>query len=1536
MYADCDHAVSSTFSWIQIWFIIVVSARIAGEEAPESPTSTVAFTRSAIVVEETGGSAVISVTRSGDTSKTVSVDYAMEGHTATPEADYQPVSGTLTFDAGETERRFEVPLLNDGLREGTERVDLLLGNPTGGAELGSLARATIRITDNDVGFELANRTITISEDRSAISLSVFRGDDLDGTVSVDFTTGEGTARVGEDYEAQSGTLFFQPDERSQTIILAILNDFVPESQENFRIVLSNPSGGTSLGHSWQTLIRVDDNDLGLRFDEAVYRVSENSSGAEITVLRGTDALNTMTVDYVTRDGTAKGGADFQPQSGTLSFEKGEDQKTLRISLLNDALFEADETLTVALSNPSIDAFLGSPSSASVVIEDNDVGIHFAENRYDVYEGISEATILVRRSDDLDVSATVGFETNPGSATPGEDYEAVFGTLTFEVGDKAQSFKVPILNDGLTERDETIRLILRDPTGVPVKNPAAVTLTIRDNDEGFNFFDPYFPEFNEGSRISLREDQGVAYLTVIRGNDSDQAIRVDYVTQNITAKAGEDYEHVSGTLSFERNQRQQTIVVPLLNDAIKEATESFRVGLTNPSERSSLGRVRSIVVRIEDNDQGIQFEGAGTHTVDEGAGAVALQVLRGDDGGQIVGIDYATADVTAVAGVDYVATSGRLTFQPGQTSLPIVVPLMDDDLAEGDKIFRMRLSNPTGGRLGGRTAPTIQIRDDDTSVVWVESEEVSESGGLAQINIRRRDGIQKAIQFDYETKDFSAKAGEDYEAVSGQLAFAPGEKQKTVQVAIVDDQIEEGTEVFRVVFSNMGDDARVEGRGYVMIDGRENVVTNPQVVFGYGNLQAIAASPDGQRVATGGSAGVFLWDVTTGNVLRSYKIPRGTIESLAFSPSGKQLLAGGNQVVAREFDPESPDDFQSDWESKSWLIDIESGEVLQSFDAAGRVALSPDGARMLAGKDGNLSLWEIESGRRILTFKLQDPNRPKAFSKDGRLLLTVEHVNEWPNESSLINIWEVATGTRLGSLTSLRYVHSLGFHADGQRFVAIGQGFPGDSEADRIVFWDIETMQVVKSQRMTGNATALSSDSTRVLSFRESDGRQRVELRDTETGTLIRSFQEEITWEVLFTSNQKGMLARTSGDIIRLWDLESGKVLQSFKGHTGWGATPVFSKNGHFLLNRLWGKTELWDARSGELIYSLPGRKGEFTPDGRHVIAGGEGVAQIWDVNTGEQVQAFAADTDSFRAVSMTPDGSTAATGGYNDAQDGLVRLWDAETAELLHTLDEPEDNVRAVMFSPDGESFLSTSWDESHVWDFDGVTLKFALSGGQARFSPDGKRVHTQGDGVNESWSSDTGERVFTVEGEIGGDAWTDSFLITPISADGRRMLTWNDSEVRLSDAKTGQELRTFGHPDTPSWSAAISDNGGLALIGNTDGRARLWDVETGSLLRTFDHGRENRGGEVFVNFSPAGTQVATALGFHTRSQTAQLWDISDLVRPRIEIRKTAAGLELNWSSGALQAAENINGPWIDVDAAGSPHAIQSRENREFFRVTRE
>ena len=115
----------------------------------------------------------------------------------------------------------------------------------------------------------------------------------------------------------------------------------------------------------------------LQFSTATYTVAENAGSVTLTVRRLNDTNAAVTVDCATANGTATAGSDYSTTNGTLTFAAGQTNQTLTVPILNDGLVESTETFTVTLSNPTGEgAVLGTPTTATVSITDNDTGLQF--------------------------------------------------------------------------------------------------------------------------------------------------------------------------------------------------------------------------------------------------------------------------------------------------------------------------------------------------------------------------------------------------------------------------------------------------------------------------------------------------------------------------------------------------------------------------------------------------------------------------------------------------------------------------------------------------------------------------------------------------------------------------------------------------------------------------------------------------------------------------------------------------------------------------------------------------------------------------------------------------------------------------------------------------------------------------------------------------------------------------------------------------------------------------------------------------------
>ncbi|HET7008896.1 MAG TPA: Calx-beta domain-containing protein, partial [Candidatus Binatia bacterium] len=331
----------------------------------------------------------------------------------------------------------------------------------------------------------------------------------------------------------------------------------------------------------------------IQFSAGNFSVSESAGSTNITVTRTGSTAEAVTVDYATSNGTATAGSDYTSTSGTLTFNARESSKTFPVSIANDTYDENDETVNLTLTNPTGGAVLGSQSSATLTITEDDIGgvLQFSAAAYSVNETGGSITITVSRSGGSASNVAVAYATGNGSASAGSDYTATSGTLTFGAGETSKTFAVPIANDGLAEGNETINLSLSNPTGGATLGAlAAAVLTIVDDEIAINF---------SSANFTVAESSKTATINLSRSGPTTAAVSVDYATSDGTATAGADYSSRTGTIIFAAGQANRTFTIPIINDTLDENSETVNLTLSNPTGGAQLGTQNTALLTITD-------------------------------------------------------------------------------------------------------------------------------------------------------------------------------------------------------------------------------------------------------------------------------------------------------------------------------------------------------------------------------------------------------------------------------------------------------------------------------------------------------------------------------------------------------------------------------------------------------------------------------------------------------------------------------------------------------------------------------------------------------------------------------------------------------------------------------------------------------------------------------------------------------------------------------------------------------------------------
>lgn len=314
-----------------------------------------------------------------------------------------------------------------------------------------------------------------------------------------------------------------------------------------------------------------------------------------------------------------------------------------------------------------------------------------------------------------------------------------------------------------------------------------------------------PELQVSDRI-ISEEDGTVGVPVSLSTARDAEITVAYSTVAGTAIAGEDFENLSGTLTFLPGETEKIIDLAIIDDGLVEAEETFFLTLQNASGAEISNRPGEVT--ITDNDQALVS--IDDITVSEAEATAQFTVNLSNPSASEVTVDFATDDLrvavfplpkgTTTPGQDYASTSGTLTFAPGEVTKTIDVGLIDDQIVEGNEVFSVSLDNATGAEiLKGRGKATIA--DDDQALIAISDVTVNEADGTAQFSVSLSNPSVDEITVDFATKDLSAIANQDYLSTSGSLTFLSGETTQTLTVDLIDDLTPEGTEQFQVDLSN---------------------------------------------------------------------------------------------------------------------------------------------------------------------------------------------------------------------------------------------------------------------------------------------------------------------------------------------------------------------------------------------------------------------------------------------------------------------------------------------------------------------------------------------------------------------------------------------------------------------------------------------------------------------------------------------------------------------------------------------------------------
>jgi hypothetical protein len=671
-------------------------------------TGTVQFTAANYSVGEGKGQITLTVTRTGGSAGPLNVGYATSSGTAVSGSDFGSASGVLSWADGDSApKTFNVSITNDsGTAEGAEDfiVSLLgfnvfnnipLGAPA--AVLGANSAATVTITEpGQIQFASANFVVSeVTSTTTQATITINRVNGSAGPVTVQYSTGSGSATAGSDYTATSGTLFWADgDSAPKTFTIDILDDVAVEATETVPLTLTIGAAITSASQPSGTTVTIT------TATPHGYVAGQLAviSGVSVGGYNGTFLITSATATTFTYETTAglaagtgglantlDGPSNGTPTSATLNIGDNDGTGVLSLSSATYTLPENYGPVAVGIVSAS-----SSGNTATITAPNHpfSVGqlVNIAGMNNGNYNGLFAITATTPN--------TFSYTTTGANLTVGM---GAIATLAATITSATAAGNVVTITTSaphgfLADHQVTVNNLDAGYTGTfTIISATANTFT-------------YVSTGSPAASSAIQATSNAIIsaplaVTVNRTGGSAGTLSVVYTVSGGTAVAGKDYAGVytnnntasllNTTLTFGPGETSKTFFIRPVDNNVTDGNRTVNIALSNVLGGGSLGATSSAVLTITDFEPGRPVFVSSTFNASGASVTITVNRIGGSSGA--LSANYSTISDTAVAGVDFTAVTGTLTWADGDIAPKTFnVPLLTTFTPGDGKTFKVSL------------------------------------------------------------------------------------------------------------------------------------------------------------------------------------------------------------------------------------------------------------------------------------------------------------------------------------------------------------------------------------------------------------------------------------------------------------------------------------------------------------------------------------------------------------------------------------------------------------------------------------------------------------------------------------------------------------------------------------------------------------------------------------------------------------------------------------------------------------------------------